>query len=304
LQLVRDVIVGRLAVGSVTAVLADSRDSPLVEPFGRTPRQYLPRVHAHESAVCWVVAGQCVVEVQRRWVQLDATHALLLRSGEEHRIRPLPDLSTFVAVSWNLCPGGVRIVRDTFGPRSRRRADERIEVPVPVSPLLERIARELQVRRPHYDLFVRGALLETAGLILRARAECGAHDSETGLPAGDWRLSRRRSGWIVDRLVQHLEVTHGDPVTLGQLARTVGLSPSYLTSLFRRHTGRSLMAYLADVRHREALALLRNTDLHVVRIAHLVGYNDPHYFGRVFTAREGCGPAQYRRLVRLAVPGT
>jgi AraC-like DNA-binding protein len=100
--------------------------------------------------------------------------------------------------------------------------------------------------------------------------------------------------------VRHLEASYGQRVTLRRPARGVGLAPSYLISRFRRHTGRSLMAYLADVRHQAALALLRSSDLDVVRVAQGVGYDDPHCFGRVFKAREGCGPARYRRPVRLA----
>jgi len=319
-QLVRDVIVGRLAGGSIRAVLSDSRDGLLMEPSGRTADPYLPRMHAHGSSVCWVVAGQCVVEVPHHWVRLDANHALLLRSGEEHRIRPLPDLSTFDVLSWNLSARGVRVVRDAFAPPGRRRTDAFVELPAPVSPLLEGITRELEVRRPHSDLFVCAALLETAARILRARAERGAPVAGTGTgdalpasrsdsppppapPGGLRHRSGSQTDWLVDQLARHLEASHAERITLHQLARAVGLSPSYLTTLFRRHTGRSLMAYLGDVRHREAVALLRTTDLDVVRIADRVGYDDPHYFARVFKAREGCGPAQYRRLVRLAGAG-
>jgi AraC-like DNA-binding protein len=306
-QLVRDVIVGRLAGGSIRAVLSDSRDGLLMEPSGRTADPYLPRMHAHGSSVCWVVAGQCVVEVPHHWVRLDASHALLLRSGEEHRIRPLPDLSTFDVLSWNLSARGVRVVRDSFAPPGRRRMDAFVELPAPVSPLLEGIRRELEVRRPHSDLFVCAALLETAARILRARAERGAPVAGTGTgdapPGGLRHRSGTQTDGLVDQLARHVEASYAERIMLRQLARAVGLSPSYLTTLFRRHTGKSLMAYLGDVRHREAVALLRTTDLDVARIADRVGYDDPHYFARVFKAREGCGPAQYRRLVRLAGSG-
>jgi AraC-like DNA-binding protein len=58
------------------------------------------------------------------------------------------------------------------------------------------------------------------------------------------------------------------------------------------------MFYVSEVRHREALALLRNSDLGVNEIARRVGYADPHYFMRVFRVREGCSPLSYRHLFR------
>ena len=51
------------------------------------------------------------------------------------------------------------------------------------------------------------------------------------------------------------------------MAQVAGLSPYYLTRLFGRYTGRGVMTYLGDVRHREAQALLRNTDLAVAEVA-------------------------------------
>jgi hypothetical protein len=90
-QPVRDIILGRLAEGPIRATLSDSHESLLIEPPGRVPPEYLPRMHAHDNyALCWGIAGPCVVEVPDRWVLLDGRTAVLLRTGEAHRIRPTP----------------------------------------------------------------------------------------------------------------------------------------------------------------------------------------------------------------------
>ena len=87
-------------------------------------------------------------------------------------------------------------------------------------------------------------------------------------------------------------------MTLAGLAQLAGLSPYYLTRTFARYSGRGVMTYLGDVRHREAAALLRNSDLAVAEVARAVGYDDPYYFSRVFRTREGCAPLHYRRRFR------
>jgi AraC-like DNA-binding protein/mannose-6-phosphate isomerase-like protein (cupin superfamily) len=292
------VIVGRLTHGLIRASLSDSKESFLIQPSGRVAPRFLPPMHAHDSyALCWVIAGRCIVEVPHRWVLVDAQNALLLQTGEEHRIRPTPQLEPFAMCSWNLSRGGIRLVLDTFAPPRRERVESFVPMAVPVMPLVERVARELQVRRPHYDLFVCTALLEIAAHILRSHTEDANRSRAGGGAAGS---SSEGASRYVEAVIRYVDVSHGQHLTLRQLASTIGLSPSYLTSLFRRYTGRSVMAHIADVRHREALSLLRTTDLAVVEIAQAVGYDDPHYFGRTFKAREGCGPGQYRRLLRLA----
>jgi AraC-like DNA-binding protein len=295
--LVQDVIVGRLAAGLIRATLSDSMESFLIEPAGRLSPEYLPRMHAHDNyALCWVLTGRCIVEVPCGWVLLDCQNALLLRTGEEHRIRPTPQLDEFVMLSWNLNSRGIRLVRETFAPPRREKVESFVAMAVPVMPLVERVVRELQVRRPHYDLFVCTALLEIAAHILRSHKE-DANRSSIGGQAG---AAPERTSRYVDQVIRHVDVSHRQRVTLRQLARTMGLTPSYLTALFRRHTGQSVMAYVAEVRHREALSLLRRTELDIGQIARTVGYEDAHYLGRTFKAREGCSPGQYRRLMRVA----
>jgi iron complex transport system substrate-binding protein len=104
----------------------------------------------------------------------------------------------------------------------------------------------------------------------------------------------------VERVAAFIDEHYAARLTLDGLAAHGGVSPYYLTALFRRYTGRSVMAYLGDVRHREARSLLRNTDLGVAEVARGVGYEDPYYFSRAFRAREGCPPSVYRREFKPA----
>jgi YesN/AraC family two-component response regulator len=162
--------------------------------------------------------------------------------------------------------------------------------------MLDVAARELQVRRPHHDLIVQAAMLDLAAHILRSLQELDAEETAA-------TSQERRTSQYVHLVVQHLRTHHGADITLERLAAWVGLSPGYLTTLFRRELGRSVMAYVSEVRHREARSLLRNTDLSKPQVAELIGYIDPNYFSRVFKAREGYSPIQYRRLFRASNEG-
>lgn len=90
----------------------------------------------------------------------------------------------------------------------------------------------------------------------------------------------------------------GRSITLKEVARTVCLSPSYFSTLFRKQTGTSFKAYLERVRLKKAIDLLLNTDAPICEIARQVGYDDANYFARVFRKAHGIAPTEFRRRHR------
>jgi AraC-like DNA-binding protein/mannose-6-phosphate isomerase-like protein (cupin superfamily) len=91
------------------------------------------------------------------------------------------------------------------------------------------------------------------------------------------------------------------PVTLGETAQSVHVTPNYLCRLFKEHTGETPMGYLQSARMREAGTLLAFTDLPVYTIAEKLGYEEPSYFARLFRRVYGQSPQMYRR--RQSSPG-
>jgi AraC-like DNA-binding protein len=81
----------------------------------------------------------------------------------------------------------------------------------------------------------------------------------------------------------------------GELAAALGLSPDYVSRVFRRETGMSLKQYLSRYRVAQAQKLLQTTPLTVTQIACAVGFDDSAYFSRVFHHDTGKTPRQYRK---------
>jgi len=238
-----------------------------------------------------VTAGRCVLVVEGHQLHLAAGDVCLVRPGEVHQLRPTPALEPFDTLWWHVTAGGVNLTLAGFaGDRHVTRGGFVPLAPSPV-PVVSRLVQELEGARPRRDLLVRAALLDLAGRILRYLDE-----SET-LPSVAFG-GERKGSWHVKRIARYVETHYSVPITLAGLAQLAGLSPYYLTRIFARYTGRGAMTYLGDVRHREAMARLRNTDLPVAAVARGVGYDDPYYFSRVFRAREGCAPLHYRRRFR------
>jgi transcriptional regulator GlxA family with amidase domain len=98
----------------------------------------------------------------------------------------------------------------------------------------------------------------------------------------------------VARVIELMEANRTEPLPVADLALAVNLCPSYLTRLFREHTGRSPARYDKDQRLEHARELLLSTFLSVKEVMAAVGWNDPSHFGREFKRRFGVGPRQLR----------
>ncbi|MDF2922577.1 MAG: two component transcriptional regulator, AraC family [Paenibacillaceae bacterium] len=83
-------------------------------------------------------------------------------------------------------------------------------------------------------------------------------------------------------------------LTIPQLANEVFLSPGHLQALFKKETGQTINDYITLVRIEHAKTLLRNPANKIYEVANRVGYQDTHYFTRIFKKLTGMNPLDYR----------
>lgn len=85
-------------------------------------------------------------------------------------------------------------------------------------------------------------------------------------------------------------------LSLGQVAGALFVSEAYLSKQLKRVYGRTFSEYLIEYRLQCAQELLCNPNLKytVTAIAHKVGYEDSHYFSRLFRNKTGMSPVQFR----------
>lgn len=102
-----------------------------------------------------------------------------------------------------------------------------------------------------------------------------------------------------DRLIRfvcdYIQANYVDDLSLEQLARVSHLSPSYLSRLFKTHTGKNISNYIQSVRMEAAKAMLESTDQKTYEIAKAIGIDDPVYFSRLFKKVTGLKPTDYRK---------
>lgn len=73
------------------------------------------------------------------------------------------------------------------------------------------------------------------------------------------------------------------------------ISSPYLSTVFKKETGCSLISYLTGQRLTNAVQLLESSDEKSYQIAEKVGYSDANYFSYVFKKSYGVSPSRYRK---------
>lgn len=81
---------------------------------------------------------------------------------------------------------------------------------------------------------------------------------------------------------------------LNELADAVFISPSHLSRKFKKITGRSVSAFIQEIKIARATEMMYDNTLSITEIAGMVGFNNPGYFATCFKALTGRTPTQYR----------
>ena len=88
------------------------------------------------------------------------------------------------------------------------------------------------------------------------------------------------------------------PLSLGDVANSVHLTPSYLSGLFARIAGKSFLQYLTEQRVERARRLLATTNVSVTDIAFAVGFGSFCAFSRAFRRLCGMTPTEFRKFAK------
>ena len=109
---------------------------------------------------------------------------------------------------------------------------------------------------------------------------------------------RQGEGTIVESIQQILaENIYGD-IFLADILKKLCFSKSFLTQLFHKHTGYSIMEYYMNLKIAEAQRLISERELSFSEIADRLSFSTIHYFSYVFKKKTRMTPSEYRRSVQ------
>ncbi|MBE1445404.1 helix-turn-helix domain-containing protein [Paenibacillus sp. OAS669] len=95
-----------------------------------------------------------------------------------------------------------------------------------------------------------------------------------------------------------------EPISLHSVAERFHVSDSYLSRLFKQHTGFHFSEYIHAFRIREAQRLIKETGLKMTDIAEQVGYINTTHFNRKFKQVARMSPSAYKKMIKSVNSGT
>jgi two-component system response regulator YesN len=105
------------------------------------------------------------------------------------------------------------------------------------------------------------------------------------------------------KTIKYVNRNYSKDISLSDAAEHIGVSSSYLSKIFKEDYGRGFNEFLNMVRIRSAKALLENEAMSLKDIADEVGFNNYHYFFKVFKNMVGITPVKYRKDINNKAVG-
>ena len=93
----------------------------------------------------------------------------------------------------------------------------------------------------------------------------------------------------------YMEAHSAEKFSLEKMAKSLFVNGSYLTRVFRQHTGMTPLAYHHRLRCKKAKELLTGSTLTISQVGEAVGYVSSSHFAHIFRKLEGCTPGEFRK---------
>ncbi|WP_342436564.1 response regulator transcription factor [Paenibacillus sp. FSL L8-0436] len=110
-------------------------------------------------------------------------------------------------------------------------------------------------------------------------------------------LEREVKSPVVNQVLNYIEKSYGEDLSLKKLGYTFNIHPVYLGQLFNKAVGESFAEYLNRYRIEKAKEQLRTTNCKVHEIAKNVGYWEMGYFYKQFKKYVGISPTEFKGLL-------
>ncbi|MDO4322710.1 MAG: response regulator [Lachnospiraceae bacterium] len=98
----------------------------------------------------------------------------------------------------------------------------------------------------------------------------------------------------IQKIKRLVEKEYMHDINLSYVAEQIHLAPAYVSYIFKKETGQTLIKYITEVRMEKARMLLEEGNLKIIQIAKNCGYENQSYFNRAFKNYFGQSPKQYK----------
>lgn len=99
----------------------------------------------------------------------------------------------------------------------------------------------------------------------------------------------------IDRVIRYMIDHHAEEISLDDVLKVSHMSKPTFSRQFKRHTGKTFVDFLNEVRLDEVRRALLETEESISRIALQAGFGNLSHFNRLFRRHFGISPSEFRR---------
>ena len=100
---------------------------------------------------------------------------------------------------------------------------------------------------------------------------------------------------IIRKTIHFILMNLNQKLTVTEIAKSVNVTPNYLSSIFHNEVGITLTNYIQNMRLEKAAHLLTYTTSHIQDISASIGIYDNNYFAKLFKNKYSKTPTEYRK---------
>jgi AraC-like DNA-binding protein len=103
----------------------------------------------------------------------------------------------------------------------------------------------------------------------------------------------------IDKIITFLNKNYNRPVNLTEISSLAAMNATAFCRYFKSKTGKSLKAYIADMRTAYACKLLLMNNMNISQISTECGFDTISHFNKTFKKIAGYTPSQYKSLMLM-----
>lgn len=280
--------------GNYEIIKMPEEGAPVYFKITANEKEYLGSVmHYHEEVeIIKIIEGEMRYEIEGCSVSVKKGQIIFINSSVPHASAVMKEDTAFMLMQFspkNFFSGSIsyeykylsaflnstNIKYCVFGNEWSREFEKHFDV----------IEYELSNKENGFDLYLKGNMYMVIAFLFRKNI------LKTSFPKEREELLGKLSGAIL-----YMERYFMNNISLDDICRQCGFTPSYFCRIFKKATGRTFVEYLNYVRIREAEKLLMSSDANITEIFTKTGFTSHSYFNRVFYKYKNCNPSQYRKI--------
>lgn len=130
-------------------------------------------------------------------------------------------------------------------------------------------------------------------LLQLLRSACGMAQQRLRTPA-----ALRAENEMIEHALQYVAEHICERLSVGVVAREVGVSASHLTALFHKNLQIAPGEYIRRSKLEESKLMIKDGNMNFTQIAQALNYSTVHHFSRQFKEKYGITPSEYARAIK------